>query len=490
MPFSPVYYSQQDPAWKNVKIGFSNETIGHVGCALTSVAMLLSGHGYPETPESLNKKLKNNGGFVDAAIVWGAVSAIYPQIRTKPLILCYDTDAPLAQIDAALAAGQPVIVQVDSSPARGLQTHWVVLYAKQDNDYLILDPWPYPPESGQNVLLMPRYSHGKSLKKAITAVVMYECLTSGGTIPLPPPPATTETNLFLQVTSSAAAGLRLRTQPTLDSSTITIEPPGTRLRVIEPESVAQPKIGVYNQWIRVRDPNGQEGYVAAWFVEPAPAETPPPPSGETEPPPAPGTEPPPPPSTETPPPPPPTPEPEEPPASQEKLVVFVSSLVGPGGLRMRQQPSLGGSLITVLSAGTRLTVLEKPENARPKIGKANQWLYVRDGAKNRGYVAAQYVTEAGVEVPPAPEETPPPAETPSPPLKVIVSSLATAGLRLRKQASFNGETITILPPKTTLLVLEEASSAAPKIGVYNQWIQVRDPAGREGYVAAWYVKAA
>ena len=68
MSFSLVNYSQQDPAWKAVKIGSSSETIGHVGCALTSVAMLVSGHGYPETPKTLNAKLKARGGYVDAAI--------------------------------------------------------------------------------------------------------------------------------------------------------------------------------------------------------------------------------------------------------------------------------------------------------------------------------------------------------------------------------------------------------------------------------------
>ncbi len=33
MSFSLVNHSQQDPVWKSVKIGESNETIGHVGCA-------------------------------------------------------------------------------------------------------------------------------------------------------------------------------------------------------------------------------------------------------------------------------------------------------------------------------------------------------------------------------------------------------------------------------------------------------------------------
>jgi len=134
MAFNLVNYSQQDPAWKSVKIGSSSETIGHVGCALTSVAMLVSGHGYVETPKTLNAKLKSRGGFVDAAIIWGAVTGIYPQFVYRNLVLCRDTAAPLSQINAYLAKGQPVLVEVDSSPKAGLQTHWVVLYKKQGDD--------------------------------------------------------------------------------------------------------------------------------------------------------------------------------------------------------------------------------------------------------------------------------------------------------------------------------------------------------------------
>jgi len=143
MAFQLVNYSQQDPQWKADILGFGDpgDTIGYVGCALTSVAMLLSGHGYTETPKSLNKKLKNVGGFASAAIVCGAVSQIYPNVALKSYIPCTNSDAPLAQINSAIAASQPAIVQVDSSPAPGIQTHWVVLYQKQDNDYLMLDPW-------------------------------------------------------------------------------------------------------------------------------------------------------------------------------------------------------------------------------------------------------------------------------------------------------------------------------------------------------------
>ena len=72
MSFKLVYYSQQDPQWKNGILGFGDpgDTIGYIGCALTSVAMLLSGHGYTETPKTLNQKLKNVDGFVGAGIRW------------------------------------------------------------------------------------------------------------------------------------------------------------------------------------------------------------------------------------------------------------------------------------------------------------------------------------------------------------------------------------------------------------------------------------
>jgi hypothetical protein len=75
-------------------------------------------------------------------------------------------------------------------------------------------------------------------------------------------------------------------------------------------------------------------------------------------------------------------------------VVVVSSAVGASGLRLRKTASQGGALITVLKAGTPLTVLEPAQKARAKIGQANQWLYVRGPNNQRGYVGAQYVTLA------------------------------------------------------------------------------------------------
>src|SRR5215204_4810586 len=166
MAFQLVYLSQQDPQWKNDLLGFGDpgDTIGMYGCALTSVAMLVSGHGYNETPKTLNTKLKNASGFVSSGIRWDVINKVHPQMTLKEQIFCENTDAPLAKIDAALAAGQPVVVRVDSSPAPGLQWHYVMVYARKGNDYLMLDPYPYQPGTAKEDLLMARYSRGNPLQ--------------------------------------------------------------------------------------------------------------------------------------------------------------------------------------------------------------------------------------------------------------------------------------------------------------------------------------
>lgn len=409
MSFKLVYLSQQDPKWKSDILGFgdSGDTIGYVGCALTSVAMLLSGHGYAETPKTLNQKLKNVQGFVSAGIRWGAVSQVYPNVTLKAFIPCSTSDAPLAQIDAAIAAGQPVIVQVDHSNAPGIQTHWVVLYGKKGDDYLMLDPWPYQTDITKEDFLMKRYAQGNSLKRAISHVILYEAYGSGGPISTPPSstPTTTPTSgsgVYARVKDSVTWGLNVRSS--IDTSSmanvVVSVPAGTQLLLLESDGAS--RIGAINQWVRVRTPQGQEGFAAAWYLEKV-AEATPAPVPMAEPTPGPISEvpvstpeTPSVPSSTTTPSIPITPSlPVEPPQEEkkeDKLVVVVSSAVGTSGLRLRKTASKGGALLVILKAGTRLTVLEPTKKAKAKIGKPNQWLYVRGPNNERGYVGAEYVT--------------------------------------------------------------------------------------------------
>jgi hypothetical protein len=288
--------------------------------------------------------------------VWAAISKIHPQFTSAGLSVCGSSPAPLVDIRGSLASGRPVIVEVDFSPVSGLQTHWVLLHNSLDNDFLMLDPWPYPTETGQ-VSLMSRFGHGESLQRAIKAVAWFECSVA----PPAQSPGPVETDLYVWPLESVTAGVRLRPQPSSSRPATYAEMPGVRLNVIEEKDSALAKIGKHGEWIRVRDPSGHQGYVAAWELNVVPDEARP--------------------STPVP-----------PPASEpKKFQVVVVRSVGPTGLAVRQQPSRSFPKIHVEKAGAKLNVLEPASTGLPKIGVDGQWLSIKATNNKRGYVAAQYV---------------------------------------------------------------------------------------------------
>jgi hypothetical protein len=65
------------------------------------------------------------------------------------------------------------------------------------------------------------------------------------------------------VSSAAAAGLRMRSAPNTNSSTLLILPPEAELKVLEGTAKM---VGVYGKWLKVRETGGMEGYVAAWYL--------------------------------------------------------------------------------------------------------------------------------------------------------------------------------------------------------------------------------
>ena len=394
MPFKLVYYSQQDSQWKADRLGFGSQesdTIGYIGCALTSVSMMLSGHGFTETPKTLNKKLQNVGGFAGAGIRWHQVSQLYPQIRINSIIKCNDTAAPLGQIDAAIASGQPAIVQVDSTPAPGILTHYVVLYARKGNDYLMLDPWPYQPNVNKETYLMPRYSQGNPLQRSILQIVLYENVAADGVILMPgastpttpppvgtppTPPVTASVSIGPQarVKDDVTWGLNIRSSEDTSSkdNIVTVVPAGALLTIIEPGGTS--KIGGINQWVRVRAPNGKEGLVAAWYLEKVPGAAPAPetetttspvsetPAGESTP----STE-----STESVP-------------QKSKLVVKVKK----NGLQVYESSAGKGKVLSTEKTGAKLVVVEDAAKAVTKVGTAGKWLNVKATNNKRGFVDA------------------------------------------------------------------------------------------------------
>lgn len=445
-------YSQQDPQWKNRQLGLNPQTtIGKMGCLLTDLAMVTAGFGFEETPATLNQKmaaLGPNVGYIGELIIPAAIPRVLPGMIFRDFMRCADTPAPMERIDAALAAGWPVIVELDYDPKPDLQNHWVVLYDKQDGDYLLQDPWPFPPEAGPVRLSKSRFAFAGTAAKIITAVVWME----GPRQPVNKP----EGSVRVYTTVD---GLALRSAPVIAPANLVKRVPLLEeLYSLEPVDDTLFKVGTANQWLHVQDAEGVQAYTAAWYLN-TKREVP----GE---PPAP------------------------PPATQgEPLKIYASV----DQLALRSQPVVSPeTLLMRLPIGCELTTLEPPADVVRKVGVLDLWLKVKIPAGDEGFVAAWYTTVVqplGLGPVGIPLSAPPaPAGPPKEDFHVITTVPALA---LRTQPQISPDTmIKRVPFLTKLLVLEPAEEARQKIGGSGQWLKVRDPSNDDGFIAAWFVKPA
>jgi hypothetical protein len=298
--------------------------------------------------------------------------------------------------------------------------------------------------------------------------------------PSTPAPETPAAPTLIVYVSQAVgvSGLRLRSEPSAAGPLVKVLKARRALNVLEPTEEAKPKIGKQDAWLHVRDPENATGYVAAWLVtletRGGAAPTSPPATTPTTPPSGPIT----------PPVSPPTP----------GLIVSVLPSVGSSGLRIRAQPSLAGVLVSLVPAGHQLSVLEPEAQARAKIGVTDKWLSVKDTTGKTGYVAAWFVQEAKLATvaPPTGEDVAFSIGVPSDAVETLTVHVAglpagTPGLFLRESPASDGKVIKLLPSYLPLAVLDEPEAAEQKIGVYDDWLHVREPGGGEGYVAAWFV---
>jgi uncharacterized protein YgiM (DUF1202 family) len=450
---------QNDPRWKNTKLGNqSTETIGSWGCLMTSLAMVANGYGFDETPESINNKMKAAGGFQGAMIIPAVLPNICPGLLYKGYQPCEDTPAPMTQIDAALDADKPVIAQVDWSPKAGLQTHWILLYQKSGGDYYMKDPYRYSGDSPDKKLkVLDRYTHaGKDISKAITGVIWFE----GSSPPEPKPKIAVPSDSFSVYATED--GLAFRTDSAVSADLIRRLPLNAKFETLESKSEANRKIGANNEWLYVQDSNGDQGYVAAWYISKTVVVQ----------------------------------EPESAKPFQDEVEFYLIPIAD--GLAVRSAPQFDAQLITRVPLNTKFGYLESRQTVNQKVGKFNQWIHVYDENGLQGYTAAWYVTlKAGIppqppdDLTPAVEKTKPPAivETPKP-ISGFSVVPTTDGLAFRSSADTStASLIKRLPLATTLAVAEPDDQAQQKVGVYGQWLKVRDASGQIGYVAAWYVKA-
>lgn len=368
--------AQNDPRWENTVLGFgqSDQTIGKFGCLLTSMAIIGNYYGGNETPASLNEKMKAQKAFQGPWVKAFKINKAFPNVNYQKHITTNNQPAPMDEIDAALQAGSLVAVNVDYSPAAGVQGHWVVVHQKQGDDYAIWDPYNNPDAPDT---LVGRYGFSGTPSQIVQEAIVF----GPGSLPETPPadepdktPAPKQPRSVPQAkkapsTSSAAEfyvkpttnGLTMRSQPMVHPTNLMKYLSNSdKLLVLEDEAAARPKIGEMQQWLHVRDVEGDEGYVAAWYVTAVddPAMGPFPTYAANL------------------------------PSTPSKLIVKVNA----SSLSFRTAPRIASNtLISYLKRGTELQVVE--EGGAAKIGQSGQWLQVKATNGKVGYVAAWLVVQ-------------------------------------------------------------------------------------------------
>lgn len=424
--------------------------------------MMLNGIGYNETPVTVNDKMKKAGGFQGPLFIPSVLPYVWGNCAYRDMQPCETVPAPLAQIDAAVAAGKPVILQVDWNKQAGIQTHFVLVKQKKGDDYVLYDPYKYGGDGpDKEVLLTQRYKfNGARLATEISAVLWFENYS----LAAPEPP---------KVEKVAVPADAIKVYNTIDDLALRADPSTTgylwkrlmkvtELTVLDPSAEARAKLGVNGQWVKVQDPEGAQGFVAAWYVTEdkkaaaAPPVAAPAPTAAS------------------------APAPVAAPLPPGAIGLFPTE-----ELSFRSQPTISPeTLIRRVPATEQLVSLESAEQTKAKVGVVNQWLKVRDASKKEGYVAAWYVKYASGGSAPAP------AATPAVPAGAM-ALVPTEELSFRSQPSISPETlIRRLPVTEQLISLETAEQTIAKVGVNNQWLKVQDSTKKEGYVAAWYVKYA
>ena len=279
------WFYQNDSQWKDEPLGEqTEETIGSWGGLLTAMTVVVNQAGYEETPQSLNKKIVANNGYIGALALPAILQILFPCIKYRGFYDCSDYAAPLERIDSALEAGHMVLVQVDWNPKAGINTHWVLLVERQGNDFLIFDPYRYKGDKpGSLVLLTERYNYrGEDSNQSITAVIWYEIVrfTEHDDATEQHEIADSGEDISMKQTAeeSKIEDEKIILLPTVDGLTFRREPKiqvDNQIRklkiddqLIPDESLTEviEKVGVQGYWIRVRDRDGIEGYVAAWYV--------------------------------------------------------------------------------------------------------------------------------------------------------------------------------------------------------------------------------
>lgn len=129
------HFRQDDPKWGQSRIGDTEDRLFAYGCTVSSVAMAASNLLQTEiTPESLNQKLSNNGGYTDRGwLIWDEIApATHDKVAAK-----YYSQPRHEDILSCMSSGSYPVIKIKLYDSI---IHWVLVVGSTQDQYLIRDP--------------------------------------------------------------------------------------------------------------------------------------------------------------------------------------------------------------------------------------------------------------------------------------------------------------------------------------------------------------
>lgn len=145
MKLSILPLSQNDPRWKSKKYDGIDGTMGRYACNLVCQTMFLRYLGQDILPDALNEIYKSKGVYDKNGLInfYAAGEAFANTWTAEEFYQCMDVPCDLSKIDKLLDQKMPVIAMVDfdANPATTGDWHFVLIIGKENDSYLINDPY-------------------------------------------------------------------------------------------------------------------------------------------------------------------------------------------------------------------------------------------------------------------------------------------------------------------------------------------------------------
>ena len=129
----PNFYNQRDKRWASDTLGNTNETVGKVGCLVSSICMNMSYYQKNISPKELNIKLRELDGYTNRGwLIWNKLESV----TENQLSISFPTLSH-ESIEKYLLKKRPVLAKVYINK---VIPHWILIVGKKNNAYLMLDP--------------------------------------------------------------------------------------------------------------------------------------------------------------------------------------------------------------------------------------------------------------------------------------------------------------------------------------------------------------